>query len=492
MMKRILSLCLLTAGYVLVSPHGVRAEIVPVDSPRILPLVNPPVGTKPNAVPEASGEERAGDQASILRFFNGDALHGELHSIDGQKTVRWAHAEARGVIDFSPATIARIELNPTLVPGRKQRGHCLVRLTNGDELLGDLTSLDREALLLETWYAGPMTIPRQRVQSVVPLLDRPGSVYEGPTGLKGWQTLVIDNDTGDKAGWRYANGAFLASRPCSAGRDVKLPALANIEFDLAWRGSLEFMITLYVDSFKEEPGDGYALQLSEGGVSLHSMRKDGNTTQLGNAELPDLAAKRKSRFSIRVNRELKTISLVEDDMLVKQWKERGEFVGKGTGLAFVQQAQGAVKLSNIRVSEWDGRFDEQPAPPSRSKDDLVKLSNSDKVTGTLQSIKDGQMSFKTPFAALDVPLQRVSRIDLASESANRATNAPGAVRAEFADRGRVTIQLERWDSQQAVGTSPNFGRLKFDPSAFSQIQFNLQRPESDADTMEADDFEMGN
>src|SRR5262249_29885137 len=146
----------------------------------------------------------------------------------------------------------------------------------------------------ETWYAGRLKIPRPMLQSIVPLLSRPNSIYEGPTSLKGWQMVASENESGDQKGWRYANGAFVAERPCSAGRDVKLPKLANIEFDLAWRGSLEFGVAFYIDSFKQEPSDGYALQLNDTTAALQSVRKDGNSTQLGNVEIPDLGLKRKS------------------------------------------------------------------------------------------------------------------------------------------------------------------------------------------------------
>ena len=488
-MNRISFLCAPALAWAISCPLASSADVLLAGPP---PLPRAPVGAaahpKPASGAEAAEEEPgAAESAGILRFFNGDTLHGELQMVDGMRTVRWNHQEARTVIEFSPTNISSIELkSPANAPPRR-RGNCLVRLTNQDELLADLTSLDRDGLVVETWYAGQLKIPRPMVQSILPLLSRPNSIYEGPTGLKGWQMVVSDNDSGQQKGWRFAKGAFLAERPCSAGRDVKLPKLANIEFDLAWRGSLEFGIAFYIDSFKQEPCDGYALQLNEATAALQSMRKDGNSTQLGNAEIPELATKSKSHFSIRINQEQKSISLLHEDMLVKQWKERGEFVGKGTGLAFIQEGQGLVKLSNIRVSDWDGKFDDQPAPPAPGKEDLVKLANNDKVSGSLESIKDNKLSFVTPFATLDVPLQRVSRIDLAGESARHATNGPGAVRVEFAERGWVTFELERWDERQALGTSPNFGKMKFDPSAFVMIQFNLERRRNEAEPWELDE-----
>src|SRR5262249_6223960 len=156
------------------------------------------------------------------------------------KFVRWKHAEARAVIEFSTTNIAAIELKPQDAPPNRRRGNCLVRLTNQDEFLADLASLDQDGLVLDTWYAGRLKIPRARVQSLLPLLGRPGSIYEGPTTLSGWQTVAEDGESGEQKGWRYSHGSFVTDGPALLGRDVKLPKLTAIEFDLAWHGSIEF------------------------------------------------------------------------------------------------------------------------------------------------------------------------------------------------------------------------------------------------------------
>ncbi len=115
------------------------------------------------------------------------------------------------------------------------------------------------------------------------------------------------------------------------------------------------------------------------------------------------------------------------------------------------------------------------------------MANNDKVSGTLQSIRDGKISFTTSYAKLEIPMPRVSQIELAAEKSTPPPPHPSDVRAFFADRGSITLVLENWNDQQVVGSGPAFGRLKFAPSAFRLIQFNLARQKPEAQDVGASD-----
>src|SRR6202008_3358985 len=121
---------------------------------------------------------------------------------------------------------------------------CRLYLLNDDELEGRLTSCDAEKVLLDTWYGGLLTIPRKVVRAIIPVSSNKAVVYEGPTGLEGWIAGKMANAIANPGNWRYKNGAFYATRPASLARDLKLPDVANIEFDLAWKGMLYLAIAL--------------------------------------------------------------------------------------------------------------------------------------------------------------------------------------------------------------------------------------------------------
>ena len=106
------------------------------------------------------------------------------------------------------------------------------------------------------------------------------------------------------------------------------------------------------------------------------------------------------------------------------------------------------------------------------------MENQDKVSGKLKSIEDGKALFTSSYADLTVPLDRIEEINMSSEGADQAKRNAGDIRAFFADRGSITMQLESWDSKQATATSPNFGKATFSSDAFLRLQFNLNRQPS--------------
>ena len=61
----------------------------------------------------------------------------------------------------------------------------------------------------------------------------------------------------------------------SIGRDMKLPAVSSIDFDLSWRGMLALMLCFYTDSFEAYTGNSnsYTLNINQGSMYLQRMRR---------------------------------------------------------------------------------------------------------------------------------------------------------------------------------------------------------------------------
>lgn len=458
----------------------VSQAAIPIRRPPSKPESEPGaaiVVPKPTTGAEATAEPgRPAAFADVLQFDNGDAVHGKLVSIDSQTGLRWKHPESKEAIDFSMANISRIKLD------RRKRAPavagvnalCSVRLTNNDELLGELVSLDEEKVELDTWYAGKVTVLRKMVRSITPTQGGGANLFEGPTGLEGWRQGMGRN------AWRYSNGSFISTRSGSLGRDVKLPNSSNIEFDVGWQGSLQLIVCFYTDSIENYDGNSnaYMLNLNPGYIYLQRMKRNSGSAQLGQAQVPSMNQKNKVHLSIRSNKEQSGVALLIDGALIQQWKDPAGFAGQGGGLLFYSQGNSYTKISNIRVSDWDGKFDQPGAASGKTKEDTVRLANNDKVSGKVQTIREGKLVFVTSYSTFDIPIQRVIQIEMASEQAEQARRNAGDVRACFADRGVVTLQLEQWNDQQMLGSSQNFGKLKLNPEAFNLLQFNLDREKS--------------
>jgi len=433
----------------------------------------------------------ANDARDAILLNNGDTLYGTLELIDPTIGVRWRHPSAAEVIEFISDQISEVRFGYRPQPQKESTNSCTVRLSNQDEIEGNLLSIDAERVTLETWYAGKLEIPRKFVQSVSPKpVERP-PVFEGPAGLEGW-TMGLVQTVPNAGQWSYKNGAFYATQSASIARDLKLPDVASLQFDLNWKGMLYIAVALYTDYMQPinlqtketgpDFGGFYSLQLNSYTVNLLPVSKQEPLRYLGQTSVPALNQKNKVHVEIRANKAKRMIALMVDGLLVKQWIDTDDFVGKGTGVRFVHQGQGSVKLSNIRVTEWDGQFDEKPSAAPESKTDLGRLQNGDKVAGDLQRVQEGKATFLlSEGSTLDIPIDRIKVLQMAGQKMERPPDNTSTVRATFRRGGSLTLRLEKWDQQEVVGSHPSLGKLVMNPAAFERVQFYpIARPKPTA------------
>jgi len=409
-----------------------------------------------------------------LSFINKDQLHGILIAID-DSGLHWQSPEARDPILFKPGNVSQIKLDSHKAEGAAHSAQ-IAGLTNGDEFPGNIVSLDDKTLLLDTWYAGRLSIPRAMLRRITPLSESDTSLYEGPTGLDGWSVGRM----GGGRSWIFRDGALVGSNYGTIGRDVNLPDTSSIVFDVVLRGNSQFSIGIYSDH-ADNFGNCYLLQLSNGYTELQRYSRNGGSNDLGSTQLQNVMRRDKAHIELRTSKEKKSIWLMVDDKVVKEWTDPAEFNGGGGNIIFSCQPGTYVKISNIKVSKWDGKFEDTTTPENKGGEDSVQLANEDKVTGHLVSIQDGKAKFSSAYADLDIPLDRVEQIDLSGAHATQAPAAPADVRAYFPGRGSVTMQLTHWDSKGGMGSSPNFGKASFSPDAFAKILFNLPSHQQSTD-----------
>ena len=141
----------------------------------------------------------------------------------------------------------------------------------------------------------------------------------------------------------------------------------------------------------------------------------------------------------------------------------------------MHQGQGAVKLTNIKVTEWDGTFEDPAMVTPNKTQDMARLKNGDRLIGSVKSIRDGKLSIEGAGTVLDVPVTRVKQVELASAQPSGAKSNEQTVRAYFTSgAGSLRFNLVKWTIVELSATSENFGTASFKPAAFSRIVFDLK------------------
>lgn len=420
-----------------------------------------------------------------ILFRNGDVLLGKLRSIDRDSGIQWNRSDALSTFQFAPEKVAQVEFgNLKTQEVEPSTNLCSVHLQNGDMLQGNLLGYDGDKVTIDTWFAGQLELPKNSVALIVPLgLPKP-TLFAGPTGLEGWTMGKVNAQAlVDSGEWVYSNGAFYAMKSASIARDLKLPDTASIQFDLEWRGFFHVAVALYsaylhpinLANKETEPNFGgfYSLQLNPFSANLLPVKQTEPLRYLGQAAVQQLAQTNSAHIDIRVSKSKKLIALMINGTLVKQWTD-DDFAGTGTGVRFVHQGQGAVKLTNIRVTEWDGVFEEPIAVTPNKTQDIARLKNGDRVIGNVKAIRNASLSIEGAGTILEVPLMRVKQIDLASARLEQQKPTATTVRAYFASGvGRLTLDLEKWGAEEISAKSDSFGPAKLKPEAFSKMLFDL-------------------
>lgn len=414
----------------------------------------------------------------LLQLFDGTSLHGTLESISTKDGVAWDFPAAQGPLVLRPDNISGIRFESVVSTNRPNKPTCRFRFHNGDEVLGDLVGIEGDNAVIQSWFGGQLKSPKRAFSSLQFSSHGFKVLYEGPNGPDEWKT----GRTGH--GWVYKDGTLIANGADILGRDFGLTNSSSLEFDLAWSGTFSLTVTVYAQTIErfDYSTSAYVFYFNPGGVSIQRIQAGAGAMMLGRADIPELLNKNRARLEIRSNREEGTLSLFVNGNLVQRWKDSRGFVSNGTGVVFYSQVESpTLKLSNIKLSEWDGRFEPEITSTNKLTEDVVFLANKDKVIGKVEGLDENKLRVQSHSTALQIPLSRVTEIYFANTDASDAKESPWAVRASFPGGEMISFQLNKWSASEVTGMSANFGPVAFNPRAIRFLQFNPDRVEQTAD-----------
>ena len=120
-----------------------------------------------------------GEDGDLLRFNNGDQLHGSFSGIAEGSSVLWKRGDIGGGVNFNTSEIRQIVLRGGR-PVKSLRGLSHIGTVNGDRIPGTVRDLDGKRILLETEFAGMLEIPRDHVGLLAPSPLGGRVLYNGP------------------------------------------------------------------------------------------------------------------------------------------------------------------------------------------------------------------------------------------------------------------------------------------------------------------------
>jgi hypothetical protein len=443
----------------------------------------------------------AAESSDLLRFSNGDQLHGQFQGIQAGPQAVWRHDDVSAPVDFKTSQLRHVVLRGGR-PMKPLSSLSHVALVNGDRLPGKITGMDAETIILETSYAGVLKIPREQVAMLAPSPLGGRLQYHGPFLEDEWKmsnasypdgmpSVTPDpegkaKDDRDLPGrWIFSGSAWYWPGKRSGTallRENAMPDRSILRFDLAWKSRLAIAIGFHADFVKPKlaeevnhdaqiqrrgplkfaPGDStilpmvfgnsYVLQIfsthmmlfrttvnEDGGPSVERVQINGNSIRLGDTG--------KATLEIRSNRRTGEISLFINEEFVVQWSEgaagprdSGSYAGKGNGFGFVVQTEdSSVKISDVMVGEWNGMPDSARSLQVDEQDIVLLANGTDRFSGKVDSFSDGKLSLSGKYGRFQIQLDDIAEIRFArNRLAKEAGAAADNLTIKFSPLGRIS------------------------------------------------------
>lgn len=475
----------------------------------------------------------SGQGEDLMRFANGDQLHGTFTGFGEGTRVSWKRDDLAEPAGFKIEDVRHVILRGAR-PGKSLASLSHLALVNGDKIPGTVVAMDAKSITLETPYAGTLKIPREQVAMFAPSPLGGRLNYHGPYEEDDWRMSNAaspgglpegkkDEDGDDKTGrWQFSGSAWFwpgKSYGTALTRDKVLPDRMILKFDISWRNRLSCAVAFHSDfaprkSGEDEkanrrdgfvPGDSgvlpvlfgnsYVLQLYSTHMMLFRTSADGGPpvrVQI-NGNSMRLGETGKATVEIRANRITGSIAIFINDEFTGQWSEGGrdgaknvEYAGKGSGIGFVvQNDESPVKITDIMVAEWNGMPDSARSLQV-AEQDIVLLSNgTDRFSGKVGSLENGKIQLEGKYGRFQFEVADIAEIRFAKDRLAKPEE-PGDkdMVVRMSPLGSITGQPLSGNGTSIHLLSPICGELEFNLD--SAVMLDFKRTQNIMDDWDAE------
>ncbi|MBL6764318.1 MAG: hypothetical protein ISQ14_05130 [Verrucomicrobiae bacterium] len=417
----------------------------------------------------------------FMHFLDGSRLRGHFVSYETNGAVALQSPHAPEPLRFTSGALSRVILEQRMRNIPADRYSARFNFFNGDRLYGDLISLDEKDIVFKSWFAGRLTGSREDLQSITFFNHGSHVVYSGPSGTAGWN---VDAPTS----WRESDGFLHGGPNAFMGRDFRLPDKVSVEFKLMWDSALNIIVSLFTESSGRYnyPSHGYQLNVGVGYANLTRGSGAPGMSPMGSVGMPLRTGRQPVTYEIRLDREKAVVALLMDGQLIHRWVDPAGFASEDMGVSF-QNRSAQVSIGAIRVTEWDGGFEDADAlAGAEVTSPTLKLVNHDTFAADIGGITDDRVEFQSDGLTLRIPLQRVKHLIfpnpiLQSESDATHPEEP-RVQAHLMTDERLTLYRLHFARHPGAdaGAKPGsangrallFGDISLIPDWITELSFN--------------------
>lgn len=328
-----------------------------------------------------------------------------------------------------------------------------------------------------------------------------------------------DEEEEKQPSWTHSGAAWYSKGGNDAiVLDAGMPDRALLRFKLAWRSRPNLAVAFHADLQPPAPkevaedgeeqdkrpnvngrqslpllfGSAYVLNFQSSYVHLQrtGFDDDGNPeverVRVGSTSvrLPDTG---EAEFEIRCDRIEGTIAVHIDGEFAVQWNTSNEvprevskdeprqpdYRAPGGGLGFqVQGNASPVRISDIVVAEWNGMTDSARSMESDRRDIVLLCNGTDRFSGDLLAIRDGQLQIEASYGPLNVPLADVAEIHFARNDRSKPDEPLATeITLHLQPVGRISGIPIASDARRLQLDSPLAGKMDLDLSPAVVLEF---------------------
>lgn len=122
----------------------------------------------------------------ILRFSNGDQLHGKYQGMGDGNVILWTREDLGAQLSLKPENVRHIILRGA-TPNTDVGSFAYITLINGDQIPGEVVGFDDKTTRIRSSVVGDITIPSDKVAAINPNPFGGKLQYAGPFSPEGWE-----------------------------------------------------------------------------------------------------------------------------------------------------------------------------------------------------------------------------------------------------------------------------------------------------------------